>query len=83
MYVDLSEEKKRREKQYEKILHDYQDKRRCLATAKDNDAMRKVRHYAEDVSRYNFELAEKRVSSLCNFILIRFCFSESRKGYKV
>lgn len=84
IYTDVSEEKKKREQQYEKILHDYQDKKRRLTTAKEMDAKKRSQHYAKDASRYNFEVARRKVSVVC-VVLYYYChaFSESWKNYKI
>lgn len=69
VYVDISEEKKAKELQYEKILHEYQDKKHHLTVANDVKAKKMSQLYAEDAATYNFELAQKKVSGyLMTFI---------------
>ena len=62
MYVDVSKKKREREQQYEKILHEYQQKKYQLTKAKELDAKKVHEWYTKDVTAYNLELAGKKVS---------------------
>lgn len=60
--MNVSDEKKARDLQYEKVLHDYQEKKRHLTLAKEREAHKVFELYAKDASSYNFDIAQKKVS---------------------
>lgn len=62
VYVDVSDEKKARELQYEKILREYQDKKQSLARVQEREAKRFSKFFAKDASSHNFGLLQKKVS---------------------
>ena len=62
VFVDTTEEKKAREEQYEKILHEYQQKKHRLANARENDARTRAFQYAKDASKQNLESGLRKVS---------------------
>ena len=66
MFVDVGDDKKSRTVHYEKLLHDYQDKRHSLANAKEHEVKRHSQLYAREASKYNYDQAQERVSHMYN-----------------
>lgn len=70
--MDISEEKKARELQYEKILHDYQSKKHSLASAKEREARKTSELFAKDASSHNLGRLQRKVSATCYNLLRSF-----------
>lgn len=83
VYIDISDEKKARELQYEKILQDYQDKKRLLASARDREVKKVSGLFAKDASSHNFSRGQSKVSiKNCHdiiIILLSIILAESSK----
>ena len=62
VYIDISDEKKARELQYEKILHNYQSKKQSLARVQEREAKKVSKFFAKNASSHNFGLLQKKVS---------------------
>ncbi len=80
--MDVLDDKKSRDIQYEQILHTYQDKRRNLANAKESEARKSLQFYAQDAAKHNYSLAQKRVSYLFSCLtdlLVSYVFRELGK----
>ena len=63
VHVDISDAKRAKESAYEKILHEYQDRKHCLASAKEHEARKISELFAKDTSLHNFRDFEKKVRS--------------------
>lgn len=60
-FIDVSEEKRLRELQYEKLLKEYQDRECRLALAKDREAKKISELFAKEAKLYNFDIAQRKV----------------------
>ena len=61
LYVDTSIERKAKEINYEKVLHDYQEKKHFLASAKEREAKKISESFAKDASLHNYRLSQEKV----------------------
>jgi methionine salvage enolase-phosphatase E1 len=61
VYVDVSEEMKMKELQYQKILQEYQGKKRSLTAAREREAKKVSDLFAKDASSHNFRLLQRKV----------------------
>ena len=64
IYVDTSTERKATEINYEKVLHDYQEKKHSLASAKERKAKKTSGLFAKDASLHNYKRSQEKVSQL-------------------
>ncbi len=59
--MDVSGEKREREQYYEKILHEYKDRKNNLGAFKESQAQKISQMYAKDTSSFNMDLAKQKV----------------------
>ena len=74
MYVDVSDIKKERERQCERILEEYRSRRDRLAIARESKSKRTIDLYKKDASSYNLDATLKKVTVTPELLFILFLF---------
>ena len=68
--LDFTAEKKRRQKEYEDMMWDYQRKKKEMDDLKETLVNKSLREYTKEQSSFNLKLADKKVRDLASKLVL-------------